>query len=154
MVASERLLEVALNECEYGRLRTYYLKHLNEERHHAEWLAEDLKKMGVTPEYDYRAATIAGSQYYHIFHDHPALLLGYMFVLEAWPKPLDVIEQIEQKYGPLRTLRYHAEHDPDHVKDLEAEINALPDELSEKVYTNIHWVNNTLLDVFANMESE
>lgn len=154
MVASEDLLLVASAQADYGRLRNYYLDHRHEERNHQIWLKHDLENLGVNLVHDFRAAAIAGSQYYLIYHYHPALLLGYMHVLEAWPKPLDVIEKLEESYGPLRCLRYHAEHDPKHTEDLKAEIAALPVELQAPVETNSQWVRTWLGIVLNTMDKE
>ena len=143
MKASERLLEEAIPEAT-GALQDYYKKHLEEERRHEEWLAEDLKRMGVPLVLDLNAASVAGAQYYLIKHVHPALLLGYMWILEAAPKPLETVEALEQEHGPLKCLRYHAEHDPDHVKDLADQINALPEDLIAQVISNATWVANSI----------
>ncbi|HEY6019106.1 MAG TPA: hypothetical protein VIY48_04175, partial [Candidatus Paceibacterota bacterium] len=120
MLASEDLLEEAIKYAN-GDLLDYYKDHIEEERGHAEWLANDLYQIGVqVGEPHYLAAACAGTQYYLIRHIHPIALLGYMAVLEGYPMPMEWVERLEIEYGiePLRTLRYHAEHDVDHRKDL------------------------------------
>lgn len=136
MLASEKLLEEAWEYSRDKALRAYFLKHLLEEKNHAQWLAEDLDKLGVEKVFDYRAAMLAGTQYYLIYHRDPALLLGYMRALESWPKPLDVVDKLEAKYGQLKTLRYHAEHDPQHTKEIEAVISTLSPELQTAIEQN------------------
>jgi hypothetical protein len=116
MVATERLLGEASMECG-GELRQYYLRHLEEERHHAQWLQEDLD--GFTIPLDGAAVGMAGSAYYFIKHVNPAALLGYMLALER-PMPLDKLAELEAAHGVklFRTVRLHAEEDVQHRADL------------------------------------
>lgn len=142
MRATEGLLQDAADAAN-GDLRAYYLEHLEEERGHAEWLANDLQQAGVSVEPLIRKAVeIAGAQYYLIKHVHPASLLGYMAVLEGCPTPLEVVEQLENLHGKdlFRTLRYHSEHDLHHRKDLFAIIDKAnaPEILSNAVQTAIY----------------
>ena len=125
IVASENLMAVALEEAPAAAkvLRNYMARHLEEERGHAKWLADDLAALGVDVSYmplNRSAVELAGSQYYLIHHISPAALLGYMAVLEGFPFPLDTLEQLEAIHGvePLRCLRYHAENDIEHRKEL------------------------------------
>ena len=130
ITASEHMLEVAV-KCAHGHLREYYEAHLEEERRHETWLADDLESAGVdvsaltiSPE----AVAMAGSQYYLIFHVDPAALLGYMAVLECFPLSDEQMALLESAHGKklCRTLRYHATHDVDHGADLLAVIDKLP----------------------------
>lgn len=126
--ASERLLETAITEAgvhECPELMRYYAKHLEEERHHAEWLLEDL---GGKKVYSPLAAALAGTQYYLIQHEHPAALLGYMLALESQTLPLHFVAGMEALHGKelLRTLRLHSEEDPGHRDDLLRVIDAHP----------------------------
>lgn len=137
MVASAPLLEFAIPKSE-GKLRAYYEKHLEEERGHDLMVKRDLKALGVedVPQ-SHRAAQIAGSQYYLIAHDHPALLLGYMHALERESLPLAEVDALSAHHGvQLTALRHHCEHDPQHKLDLEKAIDALPDSLRERVHWN------------------
>lgn len=132
MVASEPLLRFALAETTDPRLREYFAKHLEEERGHSTWLAQDLKSIGVDvghTEAPLIAIQMAGSIYYLIFHVHPVALLGYMRVLEGPGMSQERLAKLEQEYprSLLRTVRYHLEHDLDHMKDLNAIIEALPE---------------------------
>jgi len=112
-------------------LLAYLTEHLEEERGHAEWLAKDLIDYGVdvdlVPKFR-RAVAMAGSQYYLIKHQSPYALLGYMAVLEGFPVALASVEALEQAHGKelFRTLRYHAEHDLEHRKELFAFIDQNP----------------------------
>ena len=122
MIASERLLKEAADESD-GYLRDYYLRHLEEERGHAEWLSDDLKTVGIDVngiDLLHQAAALAGTQYYLIKLVHPASLLGYMAVLEGNPVGMDFVNQMEYLHGKdlCRTLRYHAENDVEHKKEL------------------------------------
>jgi hypothetical protein len=120
--ASENLLVEAAKEAT-GDLKEYYTHHLEEERQHEKWLADDLATAGIDVKQlplDWDAADMAGSQYYLIKHVDPAALLGYMAVLECYPFPMQQLETLEMIHGKplLRCLRYHAENDPQHGDDL------------------------------------
>lgn len=120
--ASERLLVEAAQEAT-GRLKEYYVSHLEEEREHEKWLSDDLKSEGIDVDKFHimrLASEMAGSQYYLIKHDDPACLLGYMAVLEGFPFPLDQLESLERLHGKIlcKTLRFHAENDLEHRKEL------------------------------------
>jgi hypothetical protein len=133
MRASAALLAFAAEVAE-GDLRRYYLAHLAEEVGHDEWLLQDLTDNRISPfPCPSEAAALAGSQYYHIAHTSPVALLGYLLVMEGFPFPLSLIEELEAQHGKtlLRTLRFHAEHDGEHYKELAALIDNLP--LPEKV---------------------
>lgn len=135
MVASERLLIEAIAEAE-GELHAYFVAHLEEERGHHVWLADDLD--GDVGPMNWHSAQIAGTQYYLIKHIHPAALLGYMAMLEGSPLPLMLVEELEALHGPrvMRTVRYHAEHDVDHGADVFAMIARLPFEQQQIAYDN------------------
>lgn len=120
--ASERLLVEAEAEAT-GRLKTYYTTHLEEERDHAEWLADDLMDAGIDVnliEPMKKAAEMAGAQYYLIKHFDPACLLGYMAVMEGQPYPVEMVDKLAEVHGEklVRTLRFHAVHDQDHKIEL------------------------------------
>ena len=132
IVASENLLRVAIAQTSEPALKQYFEKHLEEERDHAQWLAEDLQCVNVEAaktEVPLLAVQMAGSVYYLIFHAHPAALLGYMRVLESWPMDKAKLAERGKPYpkGLLRTVNHHIEHDPDHLKDLLAMIEAVPE---------------------------
>jgi hypothetical protein len=125
MRASGPLLELAI-ERSTGALREYYAAHLAEEKDHAAWLAEDMDLLGEAPaKIDHAAAATAGAQYYYLQHVGPHALLGYMAALEFRPMPLANVEALEKVFGvlPLRTVRYHAEHDREHSKELASVID-------------------------------
>lgn len=130
--ASERLLVEAAAEAT-GRLKDYYTSHLEEEREHEKWLADDLATAGIdvkdiTP--IRLAVELAGTQYYLIKHHNPASLLGYMAVLEAMPFDLVALERLEQLHGKdlLRCLRFHAIHDQEHKVELLKVIDEINDD--------------------------
>ena len=120
MRASGPLLELAV-ERSSGALREYYKAHLAEEKDHADWLAEDMELLSEAPsQIDHAAAATAGAQYYYLRHVGPHALLGYMAAMEFRPMSLADVESLETLYGApaIRTLRYHATHDPEHAKEL------------------------------------
>ena len=120
MTASENLMYLAAQDAK-GWLRAYLLKHLEEERDHAKWMADDLKDEGVDISLpSIPAMELAGSMYYLIEHVNPVCLLGYMAVLEGFPANLEFVAELEKVHGKklLRCLRYHAENDLEHRKEL------------------------------------
>jgi hypothetical protein len=133
ITASESLLEEAVKHSE-GDLKQYFIAHLEEERGHQEWLADDLMTAGIDVKkmpLSHFAVAMAGSQYYLIRHVSPVALLGYMAVLEGCPMPLEAVEDLEAMHGKemFRTLRYHAAHDIDHGRELFALIDKYDDAL-------------------------
>lgn len=130
ITASESLMQEALKVAD-APLHAYLTAHAEEEQDHAQWLAADLLTAGVdvdkVPKLR-RAVAMAGSQYYLIKHQSPYALLGYMAVLEGFPVSLANVEALEAAHGKelFRTLRYHAEHDLEHRKDLFAFIDENP----------------------------
>lgn len=137
MVASVPLLEFALPKST-GEVRKYYAQHLIEEDGHDAMLLDDLWRLGVEEiPHSHVAAEIAGSQYYLIAHDHPAMLLGYMHALERESLPVDVVDTLSEKHGTrLTCLRHHSVHDPHHKLDLERVIARLSPDLRKRVEWN------------------
>jgi hypothetical protein len=132
MVASEPLLCAAIERTTDAQLKAYFENHLEEERDHAQWLAEDLASADIDvgkTQPPLVAVQMAGSLYYLIFHVHPAALLGYMEVLESWPMDKERFKARAQGYPPelLRTLNHHIDHDPAHLEDLRAIIDSVPE---------------------------
>lgn len=124
IIASEQMLEEAIyllrDEGWEAELKAFYARHLEDERHHAKWLREDLGDHQVVLHYG--AAQLAGMSYYLIRHVHPVALLGYMQALEGRPIDPSFVESIEREHGvsAARTLRLHAEEDPKHIEELQA----------------------------------
>lgn len=142
MVASEGLLRAGIARLQYAaeafdrEVHAYFTEHLVEESGHYEWMAKDMAGEDVA--FHWGAAELAGMQYYLVEHVHPAVLLGYMLVLECFPMPLEVVDQLEAVHGTklLRTLRYHAVHDQDHGKDVLALVDTAPAEIKQWIYEN------------------
>lgn len=130
MVASEHLLQEAAGRSVHG-LKYYFLKHLQDERGHAEWLAEDLASIGIQvrkTRIPVEVLEMVGSVYYLIFHVDPAALLGYMQFMESGsPQRLP---EWEKAYPAslLRTLKYHLEHDPAHLREINEVIGGMSSE--------------------------
>ena len=117
-------------------LRDYLPGHIDEERDHDEWVLEDLESMGIErPAVLDRpppstVASMVGAQYYWIHHYHPVALLGYMWVLEAYPSSPASIAELSARtgFGPaaFRALAEHADADPHHAAELAFVIDRLP----------------------------
>lgn len=144
VVASENLLACAierlrvLEEDSYSSLLlAYFIEHLEEEREHDKWLADDLKSHGVNiSKHDENAMAMIGSQYYMIFHSHPSCLLGYMAVVEGTPTPIEEIEKLEKIYGRklFRFARFHSIKDEEHKVNLFDIIDKTPVQLVGNVF--------------------
>lgn len=148
IVASAPLLRFAIERAD-GDLRDYYKEHLEEETGHDEMLLDDLKRLGVEDfPPDHIAAQLAGSQYYFIAHEHPAMLLGYMHALERNSMRVEDVDSLSALHGAeLTALRHHAVHDPGHKEDLERVIAGLDPAMRLRVEWNEVWVKHLLSQV-------
>lgn len=145
IVASAPLVLFAAERSE-GALRDYYSLHYGEELGHDEMLLSDLKALGVSDiPYDYAATQLAGAQYYLIAHHHPALLLGYMSVLEGNSLPMERVEEAEAAHGcTLSTVRHHIEHDTQHARDIQRLRSTLPSHVQAAIDWNADAVRQIL----------
>lgn len=117
-------------------LAAYFVKHIPEETGHDEWLLEDLERIGlprtVATEHlpSPTVAAMVGAQYYYIRHYHPAVLLGYIAVLEGYPPAVELAQRAASLTGhpieAFRTLRKHAHLDPHHRQDLDDAFDEMP----------------------------
>ncbi len=117
-------------------LSGYLAQHVNEERHHDDWLLDDLEELGVSREAVWSrmpsptVASLVGAQYYWIFHHHPLAVLGYIAVLEGNPPIESDIAEIVERTGlterAFRTFIKHARLDPHHRDDLDSALDAMP----------------------------
>lgn len=117
-------------------LAAYLARHIPEEQSHDEWLLEDLARIGYPASVALEhppspvVAAMVGAQYYAIRHVHPAVLLGYIAVLEGYPPAESLATQAAAATGypvtAFRTLRKHAHLDPHHRRDLDATLDRLP----------------------------
>ena len=153
MVATETLLEEAAARLPPGRLRAYYVEQLEQEHRCAGWLTEDLAFLGVMPATHQRAAMLAGSQYYHVRHTAPEMLLGYMAALAHRPAPPAILDALTALYGAsaMRTIAYDAEHHREHSAQLLDEIDALPADLGGLVVYNAYNSAQLLRICFADI---
>jgi hypothetical protein len=140
VTASENLLANAIAHSN-GYLKIYFGEHLREETGHLAMVEQDLANLGVENILHFPAAAqLAGAQYYYITHENPALLLGYMAALECNSIPLSTVNELEATYGPLLSIRHHAEHDINHGRDVREQIERLDAKLQERVRENECWV--------------
>lgn len=114
-----------------------YLKHhIEEEQDHADWLLDDLRILGVTPDMVARSSplpgvvSLIGQQFFWISAFHPVVVFGYLLVLEGSPPIVEQLEQIQIRTGlpaeAFRCLRAHAEDDPAHLEDLNRTLDRMP----------------------------
>jgi len=135
-VATVPLLKTALQEPMPDELREYYTRKIEQERDHDKWIIRDLKLLGSAPYLvDWRFVPLVGSQYYLIKHVAPECLLGFMTVFEQSPMPLEMVAQLEEAHGiePVRTIRFHAEHDLEHGPEVLHMIESLGDKIDQEL---------------------
>jgi hypothetical protein len=114
----------------------YLEHHVEEERHHDEWLLDDLELMGLERDAvlaripSPTVASLAGSQYYWALYCHPVALLGYLAFMEGSPPTQALVEDLIQRTGfpraAFRTVVEHGELDPGHRDELYGVLDALP----------------------------
>jgi hypothetical protein len=134
--ARDRALLLAAHDPLAASLVDYLSQHVNEERHHDDWLLDDLEELGVSRDSVWSrmpsptVANLVGAQYYWIFHHHPVALLGYIAVLEGNPPIESDIAKVIARTGlpesAFRTFIKHARLDPHHRDDLDAALDAMP----------------------------
>jgi hypothetical protein len=171
--ASVPLMEFTQALCASGetevvcrRLVPYLGTHIEEERHHDEWLLDDLVAAGISRDQVFatmpsrRVATLVGAQYYWVRHFHPVALVGYMRVLEGNPPSDAHIERLQLASGlppdTFRTYRLHGSADPDHLRDLDALLDALPLSKSQLqlVWLSASHTADALADCLDDVERE
>lgn len=152
IVASEPLLKKAMEKAE-GALWAYYARHLEEEKGHVAMLRADLTRLGVKDIARFHAAAqLAGSQYYLLEHDHPAIFLGYMHMLESRAPTIEMVMELERAFDvELTCMQHHAVHDPDHVIELVKMIAKQPDDIQRLIAWNEQNCAALLADTFASM---
>ena len=114
----------------------YLTRHVEEERHHDDWLMEDLKLMGLERDAIHAGvptstiASLAGAQYYWVLHVHPLALLGYLAFMEAFPPSPSLVDRLIQGTGfqrrAFRTMILHGELDAGHRDELDQTLDSLP----------------------------
>lgn len=143
--ASVPLMETAATRCRdlasdgdevAVRLGRYLDEHVEEERHHDEWLLEDMTALGMAREQvvlrppSATVAAFVGAQYYWTLHYHPVALMGYIALLEGYPIEADEVARLRERTGfperAFRTLAMHGELDPHHAREFDEALDGLP----------------------------
>ncbi len=114
----------------------YLAEHIEEEKDHERWIANDLASLGVSAEEIARRvpppsiAAGVGAQYYWVQHFHPVALFGYMAVLESSAPSVAGLERALRRSpvpkAAFRTIIWHAERDLEHSRELTDCVDALP----------------------------
>jgi hypothetical protein len=114
----------------------YLERHVEEERHHDDWLLDDLQLMGLDREAvlgevpSSTVACLAGAQHYWVLHVHPVAFLGYLAFMEGFPPQPALVERLVRSTGfpraAFRTMVLHGELDPGHGAELDQTLDALP----------------------------
>jgi hypothetical protein len=134
--ARERAAELATTDPLAARTAEYLKQHIEEERHHDEWLLDDLVASGmdrasVLSRYcSASVASLIGAQYCWIHHAHPSAIFGYLAVIEGNPPLSEHLHEIQLQTGyppeAFRCLHLHAADDIEHLEELRMTIAGLP----------------------------
>jgi Iron-containing redox enzyme len=135
-LAAERARARAETDPVAAALVPYFVQHAREELHHDDWLLEDMELLGLDSAAARSApgpadvAAMIGTQYYWLQYAHPIALLGCFAVLEGSPPEVEMLDRVAERTGmsraALRTLYKHAQLDPHHRDDLDAQLDSLP----------------------------
>ncbi|KAB8162852.1 hypothetical protein FH609_003720 [Streptomyces sp. 3MP-14] len=108
--------------------------HIDRERHHDDWLLDDLAAVGLDPARAFEeppsaaVARLVGAPYYWVSHHHPAALLGYILVLELHAPHAALPALLAERTGlppaAFDSVRLHAEADPGHSAEVVAALDA------------------------------
>jgi pyrroloquinoline quinone (PQQ) biosynthesis protein C len=114
----------------------YLRRHIPEETGHHEWILDDGEAMGldrkaILARLPKESATeLVGVQYYWIHHYNPIALAGFIATMEGDPPTTEFIEAIARRnklsLNCFTSFLYHARIDPQHRRDLDAVLDALP----------------------------
>ena len=164
--AFERASELAADDPLAAIAAAYLERHIREERHHDEWLLDDMAFAGLDrAEVQGRApsanvARLIGAQYCWMRHAHPAALFGYLAVIEGnppLPRHLAEIQSVSG-YPPevFRCLHQHAADDIEHLTELRATIMELPLSESNAALISMSALATLegLVDIFESLEQE
>jgi pyrroloquinoline quinone (PQQ) biosynthesis protein C len=118
---------------DFGR---YLRRHIPEETGHHEWILDDGVALGLNRQAilqrlpKERATELVGVQYYWIHHYSPIALAGFIATMEGNPPPAEFFEEIARRNNLslkcFTSFLYHAKIDPQHQRDLDAVLDALP----------------------------
>ena len=158
--ARDRAAALAADDPTCAALAAYLAHHVPEERHHDDWLLDDLEVLGVSRASVWArqpsptVAALVGAQYYWIQHHHPVAILGYIAVLEGTPPTEELVEGVMTSTGlpadAFRTFIKHARLDPHHRDDLNAALDAMPLTDAQETLVTVnaietqHWLARSL----------
>lgn len=160
--ARDRAVELAREDEVCAALACYLVQHVPEERHHDDWLLDDLEMLGVSRasvwarQPSATVAALVGAQYYWIHHHHPVAVLGYIAVLEGTPPTEAHVHRVQQQTGlpadAFRTFIKHARLDPHHRDDLNDALDDMPISPSQEELVTVnaietqHWLARSLME--------
>jgi pyrroloquinoline quinone (PQQ) biosynthesis protein C len=143
--ASVPLMEAAEKACRLPRhagdaalqdFGKYLRHHIPEEMGHHEWILNDGEAMGLDRQAILQrlpkesATQLVGVQYYWIHHYSPIALAGFIATMEGNPPPAEFFEDVAARNSLslkcFTSFIYHAKIDPQHQRDFDAVLDALP----------------------------
>lgn len=162
----ERAVELAPGDWLAAITAEYLERHIREERHHDEWLLDDLtfagldraSVLGRVPSAN--VARLVGAQYCWVHHSHPAALFGWLAVIEGNPPLPQHLAEMQRLSGyppeVFRCLHQHAADDIEHLTELRATITELPlsDGEAELISLSAFATLRGLVDIFEELEAE
>lgn len=166
--ARNRAAELADTDQLAARTAEYLERHIKEERHHDEWLLDDLVASGmdrasVLGRYcGANVASVVGAQYCWIHHAHPAAIFGYLAVIEGNPPLAEHLNEIQLQTGfppeVFRCLHQHAADDIEHLEELRTTISELPLKADEEklitmsAFATVEGLGRIFEDLMAKVE--
>ncbi len=119
-----------------ARLVSYWDEHILEEAGHDEWLADDMRTLGMdvdaalsTPPSP-TVAEIMGTLHFWVTHTHPVAAVGYFYFAERNVANVETIDHMASAAGvpptALKTFYRHASIDITHGRELEELVDSLP----------------------------
>jgi hypothetical protein len=129
-------LHLANDDLVAAGVASYLMQHVEEERHHGDWLLEDLEWMGISRDRvlaevpSPAVASLSGAQWYWGLHYHPIAVMGYFAFMENFPPSPSFVADLQRRTGfpseAFRTIAAHGELDPFHREEIDRVIDSMP----------------------------
>lgn len=141
-------------------LAEYLREHIEEEANHDLWMLDDIEKLGlpkstvlVDPPLP-AVARLVGSQMYATKVFGPSSILGYIFVLEAFPPKVAFLKELATSSGipieAMNTFMEHGDLDIEHREELLETINSawIQSDDKEAILCSAETASQNILEVF------
>jgi pyrroloquinoline quinone (PQQ) biosynthesis protein C len=130
----EKAVSDHLTDARYDFLRAYLQNHILEEAGHDEWLLQDIENLGYSRDLAIRSiplnavCNMVGTQLYLMAEFGGVALLGYIFVLEAYPPKSNFLTELSETHSipidAFSTFFEHSDIDVRHAGELMEILNS------------------------------